>query len=55
VHETKTLREAALAHLDAAGEAFLNSDENVDVEACLIMLLDRGSLASWSIQESRAN
>lgn len=56
VHDPAILRAAALEHEDAQpDDTFLASDGSVDVEACLVMVLDPGSLPGCSIQSSSAS
>lgn len=55
VFDPEQLRQAALAHEDAYPDVdFLDDDGNVDVSACLRMLLDPGSLPGCDIFDSAA-
>lgn len=57
VWDPKQLVEAARAHPDAADmvtEDFYLADGEVDIQACLVMLLDPGSLPGCSIEDSNA-
>lgn len=55
IFDKQQLRQAALKHKDnVPPETFLDDGGDVDIEACLIMLLDTGSLAGCSIQNSSA-
>lgn len=57
VWDPKQLVEAARAHPDAAGmatEDFYLGDGEVDIEACLVMLLDPGSLPGCAMEGSTA-
>jgi len=55
-YDPDTLRRAALAHEDADPEqTFLNEDGTVDVESCLVMMLDPGHLQGCDIQHSGAS
>lgn len=54
VHDPEQLLAAALAHPGAADNqlnrvAFLGADGSVDVDKCLVMLLDPGTLAGGEI------
>ena len=56
VHDAETLRRAALKHEDAApDDTFLDDEGNVDIQACLIMLLDPGTVPGCSVHESTAD
>lgn len=56
VHDLKRLREAALRHEDAQpDDTFLTEEGAIDIEACLCMLLDPGSLSGCSISSSSAS
>jgi hypothetical protein len=55
VHDDKELLEAARLHPDAAGmatEEFYDEDGEVDIRACLTILLDPGSLPGCEILDS---
>lgn len=55
VFDPPQLRAAALAHPDTQpDDTFTNEDGSVDVPACLIQLLDPGSLPGCSIYDSTA-
>lgn len=59
VDDPKQLLRAALAHPDAVinamKEADFRDEAGVDIQACLEMLLDPGSLPGCSIQSSTAS
>ncbi len=56
VHTPEALRQAALAHEDAApSDTFLREDGTVDIEACLVMMLDPSSLPGCTVQSSTAS
>ena len=56
VCDPDTLRRTALAHEDAHSEQiFRNDDGTVDVESCLVMMLDPGHLQGCDIQHSAAS
>lgn len=55
VFDPAHLREAALKHEDrSADETLLNEDGSVDIHACLIMLLDPGSIPGCTVYQSDA-
>lgn len=55
VFDPQSLRKKALAHPDVCeDQTFLTEDGDVDVEECLIMILDPGSLTGCSIHDSSA-
>lgn len=55
VHDPHQLRAAALAHPDTQeDQTFLDSEGHVDIGACLVMLLDPGTLPGCSINDSDA-
>lgn len=57
VHDENQLLQAARSHPDAADmvtEDFHDDEGNVDIGACLVMLLDPGSLPGCEIVESGA-
>lgn len=55
VDDAAQLREAALLHPDrGADETLLNEDGSVDINACLVMLLDPGSLPGCTVYQSDA-
>lgn len=57
VHNPDQLRVAAIARAAAEGardNSFLDAEGGVDIAACLVMLLDPGSLPGCHINESGA-
>lgn len=59
VYDDNQLLAAALAHPDTAAadmarDDFLDADGHIDIAACLVMLLDPGSLPGCSIHDSSA-
>lgn len=53
VFDPETLRQAALKHEDAQPDQnFLDSNGDVDIDACLITLLDPSTLPGCEIHES---
>jgi len=56
VHTPNALYAAALAHEDCSGpDDLLDDDGQIDVAACLCMLLDPGTLAGCSINSSESS
>lgn len=56
VHDPEALRAAALQHQDAQpDDTFLSEDGSVDIDACLVMVLDPGCLSGCSIYSSSAS
>jgi hypothetical protein len=55
VHSPEGLLAAALQHEDAQpGDKFINDQGEVDIDSCLVIMLDPGSLPGCSIHSSSA-
>lgn len=57
VHDENALLQAARAHPDAADmstEEFYTDEGEIDIKACLVMLLDPGKLPGCTIHDSGA-
>lgn len=54
VHDPEALRQAALAHRDAPADDELTNKGEVDIRACLVILLQPGALPGCGILESTA-
>jgi hypothetical protein len=57
VEQPEELLRAAMAHPHAEGmlrDEFLNDDGTIDIESCLVMLLDPGHLPGCDIIDSSA-